>query len=76
MKTYRIVCNEGSLSGAGTMQKDIIVTIEAETKEEAEDIFRLNRSHQMYGRRIKEITEVSELNNTIENNINKYVFNK
>lgn len=76
MKTYEVICNEGSLGGVGTMQKDIIITIQAESQQEAEYKFDDSQINKVYGRHIKSIKEISELNTHIENNVNKYVFNK
>jgi len=57
MKRFKIICNKGATSYGG-MSNTIEIFIDAETEQEAREIFTNNRENQIYGRYIKTIEEV------------------
>jgi hypothetical protein len=57
LKKFEIVCNEGSLSGSGSMQPDITLVEWALDKDQAEKQFYSYEITKRYGRRIKSIRE-------------------
>ena len=54
---YKIICNEGSLEGGGN-QDDMEMIIEADTVQDVKVQFYGMKVNNMYGRRIKSITEI------------------
>jgi hypothetical protein len=57
LKKFEIVCNEGSLSGHGGMQKEITLIEWALDKSQAEKQFNAYEITKRYGRRIISIRE-------------------
>ena len=58
LKKFEITCNEGSLEGAGNIQREIKIIEWALDEQHARKIFMNNRANQMYGRRIKNVRQV------------------
>ena len=60
MKKFEIVCNAGSTSGGGHIQREIKIEISAELMDEARIIFDENPENKIYGRRIISIREIQQ----------------
>lgn len=61
MKKYEIICNKGSLSAGGATSAEMRMEIVAEDEAAARREFNANRENDMYGRQIKTIKEIGDV---------------